>query len=292
MARTFLIVSLSVLLLCFTTSDRSIGYNFSKPDVKLTLPPILHEVSGLTFIDSNSFACIQDEDGVLFIYDIAKNNIRKQYTFGIKGDYEEITKVGKTIYVLRSDGALIEILDYASKNFKVQSYITGIPANNNEGLCYDEANNRLLIACKGKINKGPQFKDIRLIYGFDLRTKKLSPVPVFEFNVQLIKQFAIDNKIPLPLRTKKYGQEPILKFATSAICLHPVTKKLYLLSATDHMLFVFNMNGTIEHIEKLDSFLYNKSEGITFFDTGDMLITNEGQNKNPTLLRLNYTGKQ
>jgi hypothetical protein len=290
MNRTFLLITLSFLLLCFNLSDKYIGYNFKKPDAKLILPPILQEISGLTYIDSISFACIQDEDGVLFIYDIAKNKIREQYVFGLRGDYEGITKVNETIYVLRSDGALLEITNYRSKNFKVAAYITGIPANNNEGLCYDEENNRLLIACKGKIEKGPGYKDIRLIYGFDLKTKKLIPKPVFEFNVQVIKQFAIDNKVPLPVRIKKKGliSEPILKFATSAICLHPVTKKLYLLSATDHLLFVFNMNGTTEHIEKLDPVVYNKAEGVTFFGNGDMLITNEGQDKNPTLLRLNY----
>ena len=80
----------------------------------------------------------------------------------------------------------------------------------------------------------------------------------------------------------------MLKFRTSAVCIHPISKKLYLLSAVDHLLFIFNMNGTIEHMEKLDPYLFNKAEGITFFDNGDMFVTNEGQHKKPTLLRFNY----
>jgi hypothetical protein len=53
------------------------------------------------------------------------------------------------------------------------------------------------------------------------------------------------------------------------------------------MLFIFDRSGQIRHIEKLDPFLFNQPEGLTFFANGDMLITNEGQQKYPTLLRFN-----
>jgi len=38
----------------------------------------------------------------------------------------------------------------------------------------------------------------------------------------------------------------------------------------------------------LDPRVFNKAEGITFMENGDMLITNEGQDHRPTLLRFNY----
>lgn len=289
-------VLLLMLISCgatFTNNEKITGYNLTAPDVSFPLPDTLHEVSGLAVIDSTSFACVQDENGVLFIYDIRKHEIKKQYRFNLDGDYEGITRVGKTMYVLRSDGVLFEISDYTSPDFKLATYVTNIPANNNEGLCYDPDNNRLLVACKGKIGKGPALKDKRVIYGFDLTTKTLSSEPVFDFDLHAIKMFAIENNIDLPTRTKKKGTvtEPILKFATSAICIHPETKKLYLLSATDHLLFIFNMNGKLEHIEQLNPDVFNKAEGISFFENGDMLITNEGQHKKPTLLRFNYRKK-
>ncbi len=56
----------------------------------------------------------------------------------------------------------------------------------------------------------------------------------------------------------------------------------------ENMLFIISSNGAIEHIEKLDKDIFNMPEGITFFDNGDMLISNEGQNKVATLLRFNY----
>ncbi len=272
---------------------KSIGYTFSSPGKRFILPDILQEISGLTNIDTTTFACIQDEKGILFIYDILNNKIQKQFTFSMDGDYEGIARVGKTMYVLRSDGTLFEISNYASENFKLASYETGIPADNNEGLCYDAAANRLLIAVKGKIGKGKEYKDKRVIYGFDLETKTLSDEPAFDFDMNAINNFAAKNDINLPVKEKKNGEkkESTIKFRTSAIGIHPLTKKLYLLSASDHMLFVFDMEGTIEHIELLEEDMFNKAEGITFFDNGDMLITNEGQDKKPTLLRFNYTAK-
>ncbi len=290
---------LTVLLLgcgaTFTNNEKITGYNLTKPDNTFLLPDTLHEVSGLTDIDSTTFACIQDENGILFIYDAKNNVIKKQYTFNLDGDYEGITRVDQNIYVLRSDGTLFEISNYTSDNFKLTSYTTGIPANNNEGLCYDQDNKRLLIASKGKIGKGSEYKDKRVIYGFDLQTKTLTKEPVFDFDLQVIREFAVKKKINLPTKErKKKGEtvtEPFIKFGTSAIGIHPVTKKLFLLSASDYLLFIFNMKGDIEHIEQLNPTMFNKAEGITFYENGDMLITNEGQDKKPTLLFFKYRQK-
>lgn len=279
----------------FTNNEKITGYNLSAPDKTLILPDTLREVSGLTNIDSTNFVCIQDENGILFIYDAVNNRLKKQYTFNIDGDYEGITRVDQTIYVLRSDGTLFEISNYTSDNFKLTSYATGIPSNNNEGLCYDQDNKRLLIACKGKIGKGPEYKDKRVIYGFDLQTKKLTNESVFDFDLQVIKDFAINKNINLPTKTRKQkGQpitEPFIKFRTSAIGIHPLTKKLFLLSASDYLLFTFNLNGDLDHIEQLNPTIFNKAEGITFYENGDMLITNEGQDKKPTLLYFKYRQK-
>lgn len=274
----------------YKNNEKIIGYNLSVSSATMTLPDILHEVSGITYVDSSILACIQDEEGILFMYDWKQNEIIKQHAFHIEGDYEGITRVGMTFYVLRSDGTLFEIMDYKSENIQVNSYVTGIPANNNEGLCYDPANNRLLIASKGKIDKGSEYKDKRVIYGFDLTSKTMSEEPVFDFDLQDIKAFAVNQRINLPTRSKKKGKitEPVIKFMTSDIGIHPKTQKLFLLSASDHLLFIFSKKGKIEHIEQLDTELFNKAEGITFLPEGDMFITNEGQNGRPTLLYFNY----
>jgi hypothetical protein len=283
---------LPALCACASTEPagpvKDVGYNFERPAFTFVLPDTLREISGLTVIDSATFACVQDENGILFIYDAVNNFIKKQYRFNIDGDYEGICKVDETIYILRSDGTLFEIEDYSSPGFRLSSYPTGIPSTNNEGLCYDAELKRLLIACKGKVGKGPEYRDKRQIFAFDLGAKKLSKEPVFDFDVAELKKYAAENKVDLPQKTSKNVSEPVIRFRPSAICIHPVTKKLFLLSAADHMLFIFDMKGNIEHMQVLDPAVFNKSEGITFFDNGDMLITNEAQHKKPTLLRFNY----
>ena len=272
------------------SSNLLLGYKLENPDKVIVLPSTLNEVSGVTRIDDKTVAFVQDENGILFLFDLIDGKIKQQYKFHIDGDYEGITKVNQTLYVLRSDGTLFEISNYTSPDFKLKSYITGIPANNNEGLCYDVLNNRLLIACKNSPGKGEEFKDKRMIYGFDLKSKKLYSQPVFSFDLSDIRKFISKKGINVPYHSKINGMvnEPIVRFRTSAIDFHPITKKLYLLSAADHLLFVFDNKGNPEHIEKLDPVMFNKSEGITFFENGDMLITNEAQNKKPTLLRFNY----
>src|SRR5690606_34111236 len=76
-------------------------YNFNEPTVKVVLPEILNEISGLVFLDSNLFACVQDEQGVVFIYDLNQKQIIKKIPFYTNGDYEGITKVNQTLFVLR-----------------------------------------------------------------------------------------------------------------------------------------------------------------------------------------------
>lgn len=55
---------------------------------------------------------------VFFIYHTGKNAITERYKFNIDSDYEGITRVDRTIYMLKSDGVLFEITDYDSKDFK------------------------------------------------------------------------------------------------------------------------------------------------------------------------------
>ncbi len=295
----FLFIGLNLLLPAYQHDKNnvkpvlSINYNLSSPDKISILPHSLKEISGITETDASSIACIQDENGILFIYDIIKEQIKKQYYFYKDGDYEGIARVDKTIYILRSDGKLFEITDYESSDFTMLSYSTGIPGKDCEGLCYDQKADRLLIAPKYDGGEESEDKNKRFIYSFDMKSKKLAEKPVFIFDLSVIKKFALENKLKVPMGKNKKGHKnvPIIEFRTSAIGIHPLTNRLFLLSGMEHLLFVFNMNGNIEYMEKLDPDLFIQPEGITFLKNGDMLISNEGQNKQPTLVRFNHLRK-
>jgi hypothetical protein len=261
------------------------NYYPARPERRITLPRALHEISGIAVLDSQRVACIQDENGIVFIYNIQKGIIEKEIPFAYNGDYEGIAMVHDTIYVLRSDGAIFEVI--SGKEETVNYFVTGIPANNNEGLCYDANGHRLLIGCKSK-SSDIRYSNKKLVYAFNLLTKKLEPDPVFVLSPSAIRSEAVRAKVITPTRVAGNGKvvPSSVKLNTSEIAIHPLTGELYLLSAADHMLFVFRKGGELQSITRLDEFLFNKPEGIAFFKNGDMLVTNEGQSGTPSLILL------
>lgn len=283
-----------IMIFAFLSFDKASnrGYDLSAPSVKWSLPDTLREISGITVIDESTVACIQDENGIVFLFDMNEGEIVRQHPFYLNGDYEGITRAGKSIYVLRSDGMLFAIRNYKSAKPQLDSIVTNIPVDNNEGLCFDAAANRLLIACKNKAKSGKHTHNERWVYAYDLQKRQCTTEPVLKFDQKTVTHFAKEKDIPFPAHTSHHGKkkqkEPVIKFRPSEIAIHPVTHQIYLLSAMDYALFVYTPEGKLTDIRLLDKEIFNKSEGITFMDNGDMLISNEGQQKKPTLLRFNY----
>lgn len=266
-------------------SVSSIGYDLSRPDQTIPLPAVLREVSGITLINPSSVACVQDENGMIFIIDLVKGQMSSYFSFHSKGDYEGIAMADNVFYVLRSDGKLYNVSYDGSAGSLRKIYSVGIPPLDNEGLCFDRVYNRLLIVSKNNPGKDSETKGKHPVFGFDLNQEILLEEPVLIFNISEIKKFASEKGI-----TPSGGGDKI-SFRPSAIGIHPLTNKLYVLSAMERILFVFDMNGTIEYIIKLSPELFNMPEGITFLPNGDMLISNEGRINPPTILRFNYNLK-
>jgi len=216
--------------------------------------------------------------------------IVQQYKFSEAGDYEDITRVENNLYVLRSDGVISEIIDYASENRIINTYITNIPAKNNEGLCYDKVHERLLIACKSKAGTEKNAKDYKTIWGFDITEKKLSPEPVYNIMLKEVRSLASEKGIVVMQTDKKNNStvEKEIKMKSSAIAIHPLNNDIYILSASEFMLFIFDKNMHIKEIIPLDKVLFKKAEGITFYPNGNMLISNEGADDKPTVLLFKY----
>ena len=99
-------------------------------------------------------------------------------------------------------------------------------------------------------------------------------------------KFVADNKIVVS--KSKDGNKYDFSFSPSALAINPVNNKVYVLSGSELLLFVFDTRGTIESVIPLGQDLFTQPEGIAFERNGDMLISNEGQKKNPTILRFRY----
>ena len=264
-------------------------YSLNSPEKVSFLPFELREISGLTDLTSKEIACVHDEAGTIFIYNLSKDSITSQFHFGNKGDFEGLTRVGTTFYALRSDAALFKITaPYDS--LSVSAKQLNLPTWDHEGLCYDERENRLLLAPKSKLGKGPEQKDLRVIYAVDLTTLDLSEEPILSIRVSEIENFAQSNNLPLPMRLNKHSGDSIsaLKFLPSSLAVHPFTDEIYILSAVDKSLAVFTKQGELKNYQLLDPLLFNQPEGITFLADGTMIITNEGQMGHSTLLRFTW----
>jgi DNA-binding beta-propeller fold protein YncE len=235
------------------------------------MPGVLKEISGLSAIDENRFACVQDELGKIFIYNTNTSSVEKEIPFGDAGDYEGLTVVNNTIWVLRADGRLFEVENFNNKPV-IKEHKTSLTAEHNvEGLCFDKANNRLLLAIK---DEEPGNTDYKGIYGFDLNAKKMPEQPVYKLNYK-------DEAFKMVKQKKKKGGE----IKPSGIAVHPTSGEIYITDGPKSKLLVLTKEGAIKKFYQLGN-EFEQPEGITFQSNGELFIANEGSKKAGNILNV------
>lgn len=224
---------------------------------KWDLPAELKEISGLSYVDNERLGCVQDESGTIYMYNTSKNEIEKKIPFGKKGDYEGLAVKGDTVYVVRADGKLFEVDIRKPDKPAIKEYSTSLTVKHNvEGLCYDKARNRLLLAIKDEEPGKPSYKGI---YAFDLSKHKFIDEPVL--------------KIDLEHQLLKTGQKkPVMP---SGISVHPKSNEIFITDGPQARLLVLTKEGEVKQLLDLGD-QFSQPEGITFNDDGQMYISNEG----------------
>lgn len=239
---------------------------------KWELPKILTEVSDISWIKDDVIAAVQDEDGIVFLYNLKSSEIIKKIAFGGSGDYEGLAVDGNTIFVLRSDGKIFEIKNFDQENFEVKTYETPLTEEQDvEGLALDKENNRLLLAIK---EEEPGDKNYKGIYAFDLESKKLRDEPVLKikFDDPIFKEVKPDKKTET--------------IKPSEIALRPSTGQLFVLDASIPMLVVYDMNGNSQEIYFFAKDEFAQPEGLTFDTSGKLYISNEGDDGPGNILQV------
>jgi hypothetical protein len=258
-------------------------YDLAAPDLSIALPPRLAEVSGVTALSGAEVACVQDEEGVVFVYDLGQRRVVRQIPFGPRGYYEGVASAGARLFVLRSDGVLFELQDSSSAP-QVRARVLRLPTADNEGLCFDGQRRRLLIAPKTRLGKGKALKDTRAIFAYGLDSAALEPEPVMIVSVDAIRDVAERQGWQAPWRRDTPGGRPrALRFMPSAIAMHPLTLEVFVLSAVDRALATFDASGRVTGFAALDAVLLPQPEGLTFLANGDLVITSEAAGGRPTL---------
>ncbi len=241
------------------------------------LPKNLLEVSGIAWLDADHFACVQDEKGTVFIYNIRQNKIDDEILFGPKGDYEGIAIVDQTIYVLRADGVIFGIENYSGNKPNVKMYTTSLSKKqDSESLAYDKKNNRLLIAEKEAESESSEFKGI---YAFDLATKTMSETPVYK----------IDLKHEIFGKIKKGKAKNSI--SPSDLDINPVNGNLYILEGTKPKLLIMSPEGKMLYLYDLEKDDFPQPEGLSFSPDGKMYISNEGNKTEGNILQVELLNK-
>ena len=242
------------------------------------LPAELNEISGITFLSDTVLVGIQDEEGILYYYNLVQDKIIRKQTFAGSGDYEDLVKAGNDMYVITSDGVLLQIKNFASSNPVLTTIKTPFTKKNDtEGMAYDAKNNRLLIAPKELgLDDNETTKDI---YGFDLKTMQFQTKPVFSIHLdEISSQFSGS---ALEESSKKFlkaiGNQNMNKvFRSSSITVNEKTGEIYVLSSLNGLIMILSPEGELTKIIQFSGAEYKQPEGIAFAPNGKLYISNEG----------------
>lgn len=252
-------------------TDWAPPYRLDAPAAVLTLDDALDEISGLTVLDDSTLGAVQDEKGRLYRLDARTGAVRSRTRFAGDGDFEALARVGDAVYALRSDGRLYSVSDWRSDDPETDKRRTGLSRRyDTEGLAYDPAGDRLLIACKEYAGKG--LSGHRAVYAYDLATETLSDAPVVLLDLDAVA-------------AALGGGRSATDVKPAGLAVDPHSGDLYFVSSDWSALIVTDGAGVLRGAWPLDADLLPQPEAIAFLPGGDLLVATEGRGRSPTLVR-------
>lgn len=276
----------------FLAEGYEFPYDLNDPDDKTKLPSELREISGIHYLGDGLIAGVEDEHGIIYFIDFKEGKIEKEIKFGERGDFEGIAIVKSTAWVLKSNGNLYRVKNYkkGKDERKTKKFETDLSkANDAEGLAYDAANNRLLIACKGHpFIDERDGKHTKAIYAFDLEKEELLYEPIILIDlktVQDIKDYNWFSSIGISIMSRLDENKGDVSFQPSDIAVHPVSGNYYVIGAVGDLLMVISPDGYLLAAAELPDNIFKQAEGISFDNDADMYISNEGGEGKANILK-------
>jgi uncharacterized protein YjiK len=236
-----------------TFQNVQLPYNFESPSEQYDLPKKLKEISGLSYYKNNQLACVNDEEGKVFMYDLTKKEIVEKIPFGKDGDYEGIEVIGNEVFILKSNGKINSFK--IGEAFERTIDCTDPDVIEYEGLGYDPKNKRLLLAAKERVKDKD---DKKMIYAYDFDRKIL------------FKNIAIPQE---QITDEANGKD----FRPSGIAVNPLTGQYFILASDGKKLLVLSEDGQKEALISLNPKIFKQPEGICFSPDGVLYISSEGK---------------
>lgn len=247
---------------------------------KWPLPNRLDEISGIVWIRDNKLACVEDEDGIIFTYDLNESKIISQREFAGSGDFEAITIKDGYYWIAESNGKIYKLpLEESSSAISPEIFETGFEYRNNiEGLTAT-SDGKLLISVKDH-NLNPesdeQDEKSKAVYTYDPATRKLNPDPAFRISIS-------DT-----IFKRVHTHEDFRKWRPTDLQFHPLSGDIYIIDSEIPKVLVLNKDGRIKKMHLLNPADFLQPEGICFSPSGRVFIANEAKGSDASLVEVKF----
>jgi uncharacterized protein YjiK len=252
------------------------NYQLHRPQ-RNVLGKALNEISGICLAQKNTLLAVSDSKEKIFEIHLASHKL-KDHTGPVvesNADLEDVVQVDSSIYLLESKGVIKEIKDGTKDSTGMKTYVLPLQGKNDfETLYYDSTASGLIMLCKTCAHE--KGTGIRTAYRFDLATKTFDSAAFFTIDKSEVRRLLKNDEA---------------KFDPSAAAIHPLNKRLYILSSAGNLLVIADTRGKVIEAYGLNPDDFPQAEGIAFAPNGDMYISNEGKNGTPTLLYFPYNQK-
>ncbi len=252
------------------------SFDFSKSETFL-LPNQLREVSGLALNSEGRLFAHNDEKGTVYEIDFNNKKIIKYFSIGWKAvyrDFEDIAIVDDTFYLLVSNGDIYEFCEVDHKRYSDYKIYRSVFSSKFEfeGLCYDPFTNSLLLASKEY--PGKKYNGMRTVYSFNLITKQFIPEPRFVISLKELKN--------------KYK---IYEFKPTGIEYHPLSETFFIISSNKKSIIELSKDWKLIKGILLPEANHLQPEGIAFDKSGDLLISDEGQESSGFITKYRFSAE-
>lgn len=251
------------------------GYVMPRPH-RIILEKKLNEISGLDYLpDEQALLAIADDKKK--IYKLSpKGKVSNYFEEDIaeeQQDFEDVVKVDGVVYALVSDGTILSMRKTDSGLVVTNHPFPSEEKNDFETLYYDPGAKGLIILCKScAFDK----KGVRTAFRFDLASQQFDNQAYYNIPSKSVANILKDGKID---------------FNPSAAAIHPIEKRLYILSSAGLLLVIADLKGKVQEAYRLKPNFYPQAEGIAFASNGDMYVSNEAKYGKPSLLKITYKHK-
>jgi uncharacterized protein YjiK len=264
------------LVACANAQSRPAGglrqYDLAgAPSSRVELPADLAEVSGIAYTEDGRLLAQGDERAVIYQIDLPTGRVVKRFAIGdaagpLAGDFEDIQVVGDRVFLVTSEGQLVEAKEGANgSTMPVLRRTRGLKgACEVEGLSWDRVTFSMLLLCKE--TRGKRGKDQVVILAVNPQTGDFEREPRI-----MVSQSELE---------RVTGEE---RFSGSAMVRHPRSGNLILVAGPQRVFAEIDAKGNVLGGGRLGERRHRQPEGLAIAPDLTLLISDEAAGRAATI---------